>query len=246
MDLILSTGKQVAQIVSLQMLFDAVFKVSQEIESLFDGSVPDDIKRYYCALKDLLTEASEKIKEIQASCDKIMDKAIKACGRNHCNSKTFRRELKAYLLKTSTDDIRSCEETVRNARVAIEKLQEEATKEAFKHGFDFAATKAVEMVQAGVSSGFYGVLKVIGTTAASYFTKPKGDGMACYDIANKLQDYTNDWENAVNNKGNKYLEISTRLQDCLNTMVDHEKGEEVTNRSRRGCLFACCIRESEE
>ena len=70
--------------------------------------------------------------------------------------------------------------------------------------------------------------------------------MACYDIANKLQDYTNDWENAVNNKGNKYLEISTRLQDCLNRMVDHEKGEEVINRSRRGCLFACCIRESEE
>ena len=74
LDLILSTGRQVAQIVSLQMLFDAVFKVSQEIESLFDGSVPDDIKRYYCDLKDLLTEALEKIKEIQASCDKIMDK----------------------------------------------------------------------------------------------------------------------------------------------------------------------------
>ena len=70
---ILTTATLIAENISSNTAFDAVFWVSREVGELFGGSIPENMASDYNEIQSLLTVASGKVKEIQASCFSLME-----------------------------------------------------------------------------------------------------------------------------------------------------------------------------
>lgn len=66
---IVSTASLVLQIMSSNVAFDAVTRVSQEVRSMFQGRIPEYIARDYDDLQRNLATASEKLEAIQSACN---------------------------------------------------------------------------------------------------------------------------------------------------------------------------------
>ena len=72
LSIILATAWLIAQNISSKTALNAVFWVSREVGGLFGGSIPENMASDYNELESLLTDASEKMIEIQASCSSLM------------------------------------------------------------------------------------------------------------------------------------------------------------------------------
>ena len=80
-DIVLSTTGLIARNLSPDAAFNVVVSFNREIGGLLNGnSLPDDIARSYDELQRLLDDASQKMKNIQASCYKLMEE-VKAVSR---------------------------------------------------------------------------------------------------------------------------------------------------------------------
>ena len=79
LDVVLSTTVLIVQNMSPHMAYNAVVKFSREIGGLLDDNLPEDMARSYDELQRLLADASQKMKKIQASCDKLMEEVKTKC-----------------------------------------------------------------------------------------------------------------------------------------------------------------------
>lgn len=70
---ILSIASLVLKLMSSNVAFDAVTRVSREVRSTFDGPIPEYIARDYDDLQRNLSTASEKLEAIQSSCNWLID-----------------------------------------------------------------------------------------------------------------------------------------------------------------------------
>lgn len=77
---VLSITGLIAQNLSPDAAFDVVVSFSREVGGLLEDNLPEDIARSYDELQRLLDDASQKMKNIQTSCYKLMEEVKAVSG----------------------------------------------------------------------------------------------------------------------------------------------------------------------
>ena len=88
---IASTALLALQIMSSNVAFEAVTRVSQEVRSMFQGRIPEYLARDYDDLQRNLATASEKLEAIQSACNWLVGEvsALVNIDRLSFNLNTF-------------------------------------------------------------------------------------------------------------------------------------------------------------